>query len=223
MRIVDIFYIPILLAGCGGPQTPWRPPAGNTLSPDVYRPQIVEIDRIVFQNGPTDAGGADDLTAAVDALADRIDSAHPSPLVAALNRDLRRLRPVLPSSLPVLQRDWTRIRDELFGDAYWYRRSSADPVASVHSAEGPESKQLRRAMLDLRAALVNARFSPRDTTDALAWSETLDAVVREMPSEPADPDQAKAYQRTKDAIVFARQKRLDESNAYVDTAFMFFR
>jgi hypothetical protein len=212
-----------LLAGCGGQSTPWRPPSGNTLSPDVYRPQIVAIDRIVFQNGPIDANGQDDLVASINELADRIDSAHPSALVTTLNRNLRQLGQVSPRNMPVLQREWIRIRDGLFNDASWYRRSSSDPVASVHTAEGAAgTKQLKRAMLDLMAMLISARSSPRDTTDALRWNEKLDAIVNEMPDEPADPNYAKAYRRANDAILLARQKRLDESYANVDTAFRFF-
>jgi hypothetical protein len=125
----------LLLAGCGGQQSPWRPPTGNSLSPDVYRPQIVAIDRIVFQNGPIDASGADDLKASINDLADRIDSARPSPLVTVLNRNLRRLGQVPPRNMPVLQREWIRVRDGLFNDAYWFRRSASDPVASVRRSD----------------------------------------------------------------------------------------
>jgi hypothetical protein len=212
-----------LIAGCGSQQTPWRPPSGNTLSPDVYRPQIVAIDRIVFQNGPIDPTSQDDLKASINELAARIDSDHPSPLGTVLNRNLRQLGQVSPRDMPMLQRKWTRIRDGLFNDASWYRRSSSDPVASVHTADGTaDTKRLKRAMLDLMATLISARSSPRDTTDAERWNEKLDAIVNEMPDQPADPSDAAAYRRANDAILLARQKRIDEAYASVDTAFIFF-
>jgi hypothetical protein len=121
-----------------------------------------------FKTGPIDANGQDDLKASINELADRIDSGHPSPLVTVLSRNLRQLGQVSPRDMARLQQEWIRIRDGLFNDASWYRRSSSDPVAWVHTAEGAaDTKQLKRAML-------------------------------------------------------ARQKRLDESYANVDTAFRFF-
>jgi hypothetical protein len=226
MRLARVLAL-VLLGGCGQ-QAPMRLPAGELLSPDPYRPQIVAIDKIVFQSRPV-IGSAQLswVTLAVNQLADRIDSASPSPLTQVLNRNLRRLGQVPPRNVPVLQREWLRIRSGLFTDAAWFRRSAADPVASAEDdatsgsiSGASDQKQLENAMHHLVILVFNVRANPRDTADAPRWNAKLDAIANEMPAAPdADPPYATAYQRTRDALQLARQMRLDESYAYMDTAF----
>jgi hypothetical protein len=169
------------------------------------------------------------LTVSIDQLADRIDSSGPSPLAQVLNRNLRRLGQVPPRNVPVLQREWLRIRSGLFTDAAWFRRSAADPVAAARAEDDPASgiaseasdqRQLENAMHHLVILVFNVRSNPRDTADAPRWNAKLDAIANEMPAAPdADPKYATAYQRTRDALQLAQQMRLNESYAYMDTAF----
>lgn len=90
-------------------------------------------------------------------------------------------------------------------------------VAGAPPAEAPDTRPLKRAIHDLAVAISNVRTHPNDTAYAPGWTAKLDSVAAEMP-EPSDA-YAASYQHTKDAILLARELRLSEAYAYVDTAF----
>ena len=124
------------------------------LNADEFRQAIVDIDRLVFENGPVDAARRNALSTQLDALAGRVKSFSNSRCLPLEALELRRLaaaaKDLPPGSPPVsFANEWMRIRSNLFEDQSWFARSAADleqpatpitpPVASAVApvAAGP--------------------------------------------------------------------------------------
>ncbi|MEO8296091.1 MAG: hypothetical protein ABI613_11300 [Gemmatimonadota bacterium] len=143
MRIANVVTIVVigglgaLFLGFGKGHTRVGPLRGASLNPDIYRAQIVAIDAVLFEDGPltedSRATVADQLVtlgrfAAVDTT---------NTIAVTLGQNTRSLAELarrtktgtLLGNSP-LRKQWMRIRGSLFDDAWWFRRSSADPVAA---------------------------------------------------------------------------------------------
>ena len=123
-------------AGCD--QTWNQPRDGAPLNPDVHRAHIVAIDAILFQNAPLKQSERPELEQEILAIADAASADPDNAVARGLSLDLRLLSTMATSDKvrgPVanseLTRQWRHIRGSLFHEAAWFRRSAADPVASV--------------------------------------------------------------------------------------------
>jgi hypothetical protein len=109
--------------------------AGDPLNPETHRAAIVAVDAVLFEDGPLGQAGRDQVEKTLLALSE-VAAADPANTIAAeLGKDLKRFSamtsrarvgtPLLNSQL---RHQWLRIRSSLFDDAWWFRRSSADPI-----------------------------------------------------------------------------------------------
>ena len=149
---------------------------GDPLNPEAHRAAIVAIDAILFEDGPLAPGDRDVVKSHLLALS-KVAAADPKNTIAVrLGKDLRTLaanleavsttRPLVNSPL---RQHWLRLRGSLFDDAWWFRRRSADPIATVEP-EPPRPSPLRTATAEERAGLDAAlsaieRLSERATSD----------------------------------------------------------
>ena len=125
------------LSGCGkpAPEAPAKS-AEETLqlvilNPDEYRPEITEIDRLVFDEKPFDKERRALLATKLEELAARVKAAKESRFLDIEAYEIKKLadgsknmpeRP-LRAQLP---NQWMRIRNNLFDDRSWFARSAAD-------------------------------------------------------------------------------------------------
>ena len=106
-------------------------PAPVTLSAEEYRPEITEIDRLVFAEGPFDETRRDSLAGKLDRLARRMKTSSDSRFIAIEALEVRRLARVAkraPAKPPpsMLSDQWMRIRSNVFDDRSWFARRAAD-------------------------------------------------------------------------------------------------
>lgn len=109
---------------------------GPPLNPEVYRAQIVAIDAIVFEDGPLGERERQTLGNTLLVMGRFAAADTANTIARTLGQNMRTLAalaqrtkvgtPLLNSRL---RQQWFRIRGSLFDDAWWFRRSSADPVA----------------------------------------------------------------------------------------------
>ena len=125
------------LSGCGKsvPESPAKSAEEMLqlviLNPDEYRPEITEIDRLVFDEKPFDKERRALLATRLEELAARVKAAKESRFLdieayeikkladGAKNMPEHGLRTQLPNQ-------WMRIRNNLFDDRSWFARSAAD-------------------------------------------------------------------------------------------------
>ena len=108
---------------------------GDPLNPELYRAQIVAIDAVVFEDGPLGEAGRSEVSKTLLDLSEKIGSVHDNNIAKMHARELRTLgsrvkdaSPVNGAAAAALRQQWLRIRSSVFDDAWWFRRSSADPV-----------------------------------------------------------------------------------------------
>jgi hypothetical protein len=109
---------------------------GDALNPDTHRAPIVTLDAILFEDGPLGATDREEVAKQLVVVADAA-SQDPSNTIAMVHsRELRQLADIAkrtktgtPRVNSQLRMQWFRIRSSLFGDAWWFRRSSRDPIA----------------------------------------------------------------------------------------------
>jgi hypothetical protein len=122
----------LIVAGCrGNADFSDVAPTPVTLKAEDFQTEIVAIDRLVFGDGPLLPARREDLGRRHDALAGRVKSAGDAPFLVLESLELRRLASGtrdLPPDAPkaTLQREWMRIRNNLFDDRSWFARSAAD-------------------------------------------------------------------------------------------------
>jgi hypothetical protein len=126
-----------VLSGCGKstPEAPAKS-AKETLqlvilNPDEYRPEITEIDRLVFDEKPFDKERRALLATKLEELAARVKAAKESHFLDIEANEIKKLadgsknmpEQPLRAQLP---NQWMRIRNNLFDDRSWFARSAAD-------------------------------------------------------------------------------------------------
>ena len=125
------------LSGCGksAPEAPAKSPEETLqlviLNPDEYRPEITEIDRLVFDEKPFDKERRALLAIKLEELAARVKAAKESHFLDIEAYEIKKLadgsknmpEQPLRSQLP---NQWMRIRNNLFDDRSWFARSAAD-------------------------------------------------------------------------------------------------
>ena len=109
--------------------------SGDPLNPDTHRAAIVAVDAVLFEDGPLEESGRAAVARTLLELADVASGDKANTIAVRLGKDLRvlsdmtsraRIGTLLVDSQ--LRRHWLRIRSSLFDDAWWFRRSSADPI-----------------------------------------------------------------------------------------------
>ena len=125
------------LSGCGKstPEAPAKS-AEETLqlvilNADEYRPEISEIDRLVFDEKPFDKERRALLATRLEELAARVKAAKESHFLDIEAYEIKKLadgsknmpEQGLRNQLP---NQWMRIRNNLFDDRSWFARSAAD-------------------------------------------------------------------------------------------------
>jgi hypothetical protein len=122
----------VVLAGCrGNADFSDVAPTPVTLKAEDFQTEIMAIDRLVFGVGPLVTARREDLGRRLEALAGRVKASGDAPFLVLESLELRRLASGtrdLPPDAPkaTLQREWMRIRNNLFDDRSWFARSAAD-------------------------------------------------------------------------------------------------
>ncbi|MDQ6894019.1 MAG: hypothetical protein M3167_15210 [Acidobacteriota bacterium] len=109
-------------------------PTPVTLKAEEFQSEILAIDHLVFAEGPLDPARREALGRRLEALAGRVKATGDAPFLVLESLELRRLGSGsrdLPPDAPkaTLQREWMRIRNNLFDDRSWFARSAADLAA----------------------------------------------------------------------------------------------
>jgi hypothetical protein len=130
VRILSIALALIVLSACGS-QSSQQLPQPVTLNADDYRTEITDIDRLVFSPKAYDETRRNQLAAKLQGLASRVAAGSDSRFLAGQAYEIKRLADVAKhtsASAPRdhLQKNWMRIRNNLFEDRYWMARSAAD-------------------------------------------------------------------------------------------------
>jgi hypothetical protein len=122
----------LIVAGCrGNADFSDVAPTPVTLKAEAFREEIMAIDRLVFSEGPLAPARREDLGRRLEALAGRVKASGDAPFLVLESLELRRLASGtrdLPPDAPkaTLQREWMRIRNNLFDDRSWFARSARD-------------------------------------------------------------------------------------------------
>jgi hypothetical protein len=138
---------------------------GPPLNPEVYRAQIVAVDAILFEDGPLDETGREQVTNTMLVMGRFAQADTTNTIARTLGQNMRTLGSMVkhtkvgtPLINSRLRREWLRIRGSLFDDAWWFRRSSADPIMPTVTGPPPPST-LRAANAEERAGLDQTLFS----------------------------------------------------------------
>jgi hypothetical protein len=138
---------------------------GDPLNPEVYRAQIVAVDAVLFEDGKLAESDREDVANTLVVMGRFAAADTTNTIAKTLGQNMRTLgamvkhtkvgTPLLNSRL---RREWLRIRSSLFDDAWWFRRSSADPIMPA-VAGPPLPSTLRAANAEERAGLDQTLFS----------------------------------------------------------------
>jgi hypothetical protein len=106
-------------------------PAPVTLSAEAYQTEIMDIDRLVFDEKPVTDQRRETLSARIESLSRRITQGSDSTFLKLEAHELRRLAALakrLPPEPPppALANNWMRLRNNLFDDRAWMARSARD-------------------------------------------------------------------------------------------------
>ena len=106
-------------------------PEPVTLNADDYRPEITDIDRLLFSPKPYDDARRTQLAATLEGLASRITGGSESRFLKMEASEIRTLVSLAKhtsasASRDHLEENWMRIRNNLFEDRGWMARGAAD-------------------------------------------------------------------------------------------------
>jgi len=146
-RLTVVALAVATLAGCqGDADFSDAAPKTITLSAEEYQPDIMTIDRLVFEEKPFGFERRQELAAKLQTLARRIREKMDSQFLELESLELKRLAEMAKGLDPdspraPLQNQWMRIRSNLFDDRAWFARSAADlePIPTPVPAVSPRS------------------------------------------------------------------------------------
>ena len=111
---------------------------GEPLNPDANRAPIVTLDAILFEDGPLAEGDRDEVAKQLLVVSDVAGKDPTNTIAMVHSRELKQLadrargtKIGTPRLNSQLRQQWFRIRSSLFADAWWFRRSSRDPIEPV--------------------------------------------------------------------------------------------
>lgn len=133
------FFIALALLACSSQQTASR--VAEPLDPEAYRPHLVLLDAIIFEDVSLTPEAHQMLSESVGRLARELalEGDHPE-TAAALKGELDHLGRTVqeatgkPMENSGVREEWLRIRHRFFEDADWFRASPSDPVADLGPA-----------------------------------------------------------------------------------------
>ena len=130
LRALALAIALIVMFGCSGDLSK-QLPEPVSLNADDYRPEITDIDRLLFSPKPYDDARRTQLAATLEGLASRITGGSESRFLkmeASEIKTLASLAKHTSASDPRdhLEENWMRIRNNLFEDRSWMARSAAD-------------------------------------------------------------------------------------------------
>jgi hypothetical protein len=130
LRALAVAAALVMMFGCGVDVSK-QLPEPVTLNADDYRPEITDIDRLLFSPKPYDDARRTQLSAKLEGLASHITAGPESRFLkmeASEIRILASLAKHTSASAPRdhLEENWMRVRNNLFEDRFWMARSAAD-------------------------------------------------------------------------------------------------
>lgn len=147
--IKSAFLIFALLLGCGSKPTGGK--VAEPLDPEAYRPHLVLLDAIVFEDVQLGPESQLMLAESVGRLARDLVLEGDHPETARLfSTELDDLMGKVQAGngedmeSSGIRDEWLRVRDKFFGDADWFRHGPEDPVGeALHPRMGDEGQALR--------------------------------------------------------------------------------
>lgn len=121
-----------LAAGCSGDADfSDAMPAPVTLSAEAYQTEIMEIDRLVFEEAPVTKERRAALSKRLEDLSSRVPKGSDSKFLKLEALEIRYLAEKaksLPEQPPpeALRNNWMRLRNNVFDDRAWMARSARD-------------------------------------------------------------------------------------------------
>lgn len=178
-------------------QTRLGPFTGDALDPEAYRSSIVQIDAVLFEDGPLEESARTKASDALLALGRLTAIDTTNTIAVTLGQNARMLSSMvrhtslgtpLAGSMP--RKEWTRIRGSLFADAAWFRQSSADPVEPAEAGPPLPStllpvtaearRDLKTALYSLSLLIESARRDLPNLTDNDAHRIYVSDTEREL-------------------------------------------
>ena len=115
---------------------------GDPLNPEKHRATIVALDAILFEDGPLAEGHREEVAKQFAVVAEAASQDPANTIAMVHGRELRLLADIAkrtkvgtPRLNSQLRRQWLRVRSSLFDDAWWFRRSSRDPIAEIKESK----------------------------------------------------------------------------------------
>lgn len=132
-RAVSTALLLTFSAACGETVIPKL--EGDPLNPEANKAVIVALDAILFEDGPLSEADREEVAKQL-LVVSGVAAADPTNTIAMVHsRELKQLsdaakstRVGTPRVNSRLRMQWLRIRSSLFDDAWWFRRSSRDPI-----------------------------------------------------------------------------------------------
>ena len=170
---------------------------GDPLSPEVHRADIVALDAVLFEDGGLSDAGRKEVEKRLQALSVVAAKDPANTIAVRLGKDLKILAagaartPVGTTLLnSQLRYQWLRIRSSLFDDAWWFRRSSADPIepevpgppppSALRPPTDDERRGLSQALLSLGGLIDKARRDLSNEYESEAHREFVTEAEREL-------------------------------------------
>lgn len=204
------------LAGCAG--EPETGSATGLIAPESYRASIEAVEAVLYQPAPPDFGDPERAAAAVMDLYDaileretdrRVRDAAATLIFTASRADISDAGYAAPDLGPLRER-WEEVRADLFGEADWFRSTTAG-VAAARTPEpptvDPADRQALERVIDRLGRLIDRgrrecadlgepSYEPgmegwegRQQIDAWNrfhrdWDESVTDAARRMPPRP---------------------------------------
>ena len=130
LRTLAVSVALVVMFGCSDDLSKHLPEP-MTLNADDYRPEITDIDRLLFSLKPYDDVRRVHLATTLEGLASRITAGSDSRFLKMEASEIRILASAAKltsasASRGHLEENWIRIRNNLFEDRSWMARSAAD-------------------------------------------------------------------------------------------------
>jgi hypothetical protein len=130
LRALAVAVALLVMFGCSADLSK-QLPEPVTLNADDYRPEITDVDRLLFSPKPYDDERRVQLAATLEGLASHITAGSDSRFLKGEASEIRTLASLAKHTSATVPRDhleenWMRIRNNLFEDRSWMARSAAD-------------------------------------------------------------------------------------------------
>jgi hypothetical protein len=194
-RVVFTALAVTLSVACGETVIPQL--EGDSLNPETHKAMIVALDAILFEDGPLGANDREAVSQQLLVVADAAGKDPSNTIAMVHSRELKQLADIAKSTKvgtprvnSQLRMQWFRIRSSLFADAWWFRRSSRDPIekavpdAPAASALAPPPAErrigLETVLVSLGGLVEKAKRDLPNSYDSEAHKQFVADLNREM-------------------------------------------